>query len=114
MEFIGILKRVGPFILTFVAGLIIASFFVSVTAPNFNWNSKRSQYKFSKMRHIKHENRQLRNENLRLKMEIEQLKQLTLKDGAVTDPAFDVEAPQPPPPPKYRQMPMKTKTVEAN
>ena len=35
------IKRFFPFLLTFAAGLVIASFFVTVTAPSFQFNTKR-------------------------------------------------------------------------
>ncbi len=41
MLYIGLFKRIIPFVLTFTAGLFIASFFVSIV-PNFsNWRESR-------------------------------------------------------------------------
>ena len=67
-------KRVVPFFLTFAVGLFIASFFVSIAAPNFQFNRgwrKHRQYH----RTIESENQRLRDENFRLK------KQLAEKDA---------------------------------
>ena len=122
MEFIAILKRVGPFVLTFAAGLIIASFFVTVTAPFSNWGSKRSDYKFSKSRHMKQKYHELRGEYMRMKLENEQLRDRVRSLEATrgfegTELKLDgevIEIPAPPPPPKpFRHMQMKTKIVEA-
>lgn len=69
----GFLKRVLPFFLTFAVGLLIASFFVSIT-PNF---------KFEKRRWSKHRayHYQLESDNQRLRQENEMLKrQLLEKD----------------------------------
>ncbi len=62
------IKRVLPFFLTFSVGLFIASFFVSIAAPNFQFNRgwrKHQQYH----RMMEFENQRLREENERLKAE---------------------------------------------
>ena len=66
----GFVKRIVPFFLTFAVGLFIASFFVAVAAPNFqfksrNWKRNHRQYD----RQMELENQRLRDENLRLKNE---------------------------------------------
>ena len=61
------IKRFAPFLLTFAAGLVIASFFVTVTAPSFQFNRGG---KYKKFRYLKNENERLRRENERLKREI--------------------------------------------
>jgi len=63
-------KRVIPFFLTFAAGLFIASFFVTIAAPSFqfknrNWKRNHRQYD----RQMELENQRLREENMRLKSE---------------------------------------------
>jgi hypothetical protein len=81
------LKRIIPFILTFVISLIVASFFVSIV-PSF---------KFKRGGHRKHE--QLRYENERLRVENERLKaERAFEINEVPDVDFDV--PPPPPMPK--------------
>jgi len=66
----GFLKRVVPFFLTFAAGLFIASFFVTIAAPTFQfknrgWRVNHRQY--DRQREV--EIQQLREENMRLKSE---------------------------------------------
>ncbi len=64
----GFTKRILPFFLTFAVGLFIASFFVSIAAPNFRLpsrNSKRTHREADRQRDI--ELQQLREENFRLK-----------------------------------------------
>jgi hypothetical protein len=80
----GFLKRILPFFLTFAVGLLIASFFVSIT-PNFkfekrHWGKKHKAY-----------DRQLETENRRLKEENEFLKRQALEREALP--------PMPPAPP---------------
>ena len=42
MLYTGLFKRIIPFVLTFAAGLFIASFFVSIAAPSFSgWRESR-------------------------------------------------------------------------
>ena len=97
MNFISIIKRVAPFALTFAVGLFIASFFVTVAAPNFQFRrgfSKHQQYHLR----IESENRQLREENNRLKNRLAEME----KRDWVLERNLDV----PPPPPPV--MPMKS------
>ena len=66
---LGFIKRFAPFFLTFAVGLFIASFFVSM--PNFKFgrgfNSQHRQYHHR----LESENRQLREENSRIKSDLE-------------------------------------------
>ncbi len=67
----GFIKRIVPLLLTFAVGLFIASFFVSVAAPNFsfknrNWRKNHRQYH----QQIESENQRLKTENFRLKKEL--------------------------------------------
>lgn len=89
MHFKGLLKRVGPFFLTFALGLLVASFFVTVAAPNFQ---------FKKRGHRCREYR----ENYRLRMENESLKrQLASREFKTVDvpSTFEYDLAVPPPPP---------------
>ena len=64
----GFAKRDLPFFLTFSVGLFIASFFVSIVAPNFRLpsrNSRKVHREVDRQRDI--ELQQLREENFRLK-----------------------------------------------
>ena len=70
----GFFKRFAPFFLTFAVGLFIASFFVSIAAPNFRFGrgfrNKHQQYH----QKMESENRQLRIEKSRLEDELERQK----------------------------------------
>jgi len=105
MNFISLVKRVAPFFLTFAVGLFIASFFVTVAAPNFKFKrngfSKHREYH----RRIESENQQLREENNRLKTRLAEAE----KRDWVLDRDLDV----PPPPPVAPTMPMKTVPYKA-
>lgn len=81
-------KRVISFILTFVAGLIVASFFVSIM-PRFEFKRGGRHGRKHHFEELQRENEQLRQENERLKME-----KMNAED-------FDmhIDAPMPPPPP---------------
>lgn len=103
MNFLSLVKRVAPFFLTFAVGLFIASFFVTVAAPNFQFRrgfNKHQQYH----RRIEFENRQLREENSRLK---NRLAEMEKRADWVFDEDLDVPPP-PPAPPVAPVMPMKT------
>lgn len=103
MNFVSIVKRVAPFFLTFAVGLFIASFFVTVAAPNFNFKrgmSKHRQYH----RRIESENQRLREENLRLKNRMTEME----KRDWVLEQEINVEPPALPAPPQLNVVPMKT------
>lgn len=91
----GFLKRVLPFFLTFAVGLLIASFFVSIT-PNFKfqkrgWNNKHRQYH----QRIESENMRLREENNLLKRQLE-VKQIMI-NAPIEAIEFEPVADAPPP-----------------
>src|SRR5215216_6750340 len=99
MKFISLVKRVAPFFLTFAVGLFIASFFVTVAAPNFQFRrgfNKRQQYH----RQMESEIQQLRDENNRLKNR--------LAEAENRDWVLERDLNVPPPPPVPPTMPMKT------
>ncbi len=66
----GLIKRFAPFFLTFAVGLFIASFFVTVAAPNFRFNfqRKRQHQNYDRQRDL--EIQKLREENTRLKNQV--------------------------------------------
>jgi hypothetical protein len=67
----GFLKRVLPFFLTFAVGLFIASFFVTIAAPTFQFQNrgwKRNHRQYDRQREL--EIQRLREENMRLKNEL--------------------------------------------
>src|SRR5258706_15068168 len=64
----GFIRRVLPFFATFAVGLFIASFFVSVGAPQFRGRGWERHRRFEQ---LQIENEELRNENLRVRNELE-------------------------------------------
>ena len=91
MLYKGIFKRFFPFLLTFAAGIFLASFFVSVALPTFPQRSERSTRR-NECRRIWVENDRLREENERMR------NQLQMHNLAEHPPlTFDVPAPPPPP-----------------
>ena len=98
MNFISLVKRVAPFFLTFAVGLFIASFFVTVAAPNFQFRRGFNRHR-QMDRQMQMENQQLREENNRLK---NRLAEAEKRDWVLES---DLDVPPPPVPPT---MPMKT------
>ena len=92
MLYKGIFKRFFPFLLTFAAGLFIASFFVSIALPSLP-RSDRSNRRFGEFRRMQIENDRLRDENERMRSQLE-FHNLTEHPGTAP------EAPAPPPPPR--------------
>lgn len=92
-----VIKRIAPFFLTFAVGLFIASFFVSVAAPSFQF---RRGFNHREMdRQMKFENQQLRDENESLKNRLNEME----RRDCVLNPDIEV-----PPPPVAPSIPMKT------
>ena len=92
----GLIKRVLPFFLTFAVGLFIASFFVTVAAPSFqfpNRGERRRHQEYHRMMEM--ENQRLKEENLRLKQN-----QLNSADDEIYELSSDgLNVPLPPPAP---------------
>ncbi len=66
----GFVKRVLPFFLTFAVGLFIASFFMTIAAPTFQFQNRgwrRNHRQYDRQREL--EIQRLREENMRLKSE---------------------------------------------
>ena len=97
MLYKGVLKRVLPFFLTFAAGLFIASFFVSIASPSFNF--PRRSHKYREMHRLRMENQDLRRSNSELRRQLEEAR----RNAEMTPSAdFDFYVPPPPPPPAPR------------
>ena len=91
----GFLKRVLPFLGALSVGLFIASFFVDIASPKFGNRGVGKRYHH--MKRLRVENEQLRNENLRLKNELENLR---ISAGHSWDyEGRKIEVPLAPPPP---------------
>lgn len=93
MQLKGFLKRTLPFFLTFALGLLVASFFVTIAAPNFNF--KKRNHRCREFR----ENNRLRMENESLRQNNESLKRQLEDNQVETIPAFELDFPPPPPAP---------------
>lgn len=106
MSFLAIFKRVAPFFLTFAAGLFVASFFVSIAAPNFG-GLRGNSSKYREFKRTRVEIEELKRERCRLKNEIEQLR---IERDAVASSveSADVEVLSVPPPVKLKELKMKT------
>lgn len=89
----GFFRRFVPFFLTFAVGLFIASFFVTIAAPSFqfkrNFNSHRQYHRMMEM-----ENQRLREENVRLKQKLS-------SPNVISADEFDLNVPPPPPLPPF-------------
>lgn len=93
----GFFKRILPFFATFAVGVLIASFFVGFNGPGFRKGAK----KHHEMKRLRIENEELRNENLRLKNEMESQRWNGSHPGDFTDGHWagpDVPVAPPPPP----------------
>lgn len=82
MNYKGILKRLLPFAATFAVAVFITSFFVDISASRFgNWRARRWERRHACERQM-FEYEQLRNENLRLRNELRNLRADDLDQGA--------------------------------
>lgn len=93
----GFLKRVVPFFLTFAAGLFIASFFVTVAAPNFQFGNrswKRNHRQYDRQREA--EIQQLREENNRLRNQISNQESVDFQELRYAVPPPPPVSPAPP------------------
>ena len=101
MCFKSVVKRVAPFLLTFSIGLLIASFFVTVAAPNFQF--KRNGFK----RHREYDReREARLSDL--ERENNCLKKRLSETEKQRDWVLEGELNVPPPPPAPPTMTMKS------
>lgn len=100
MQLKGFLKRALPFLLTFSVGLLVASFFVAVAAPNFNFKKRGHRCReYRENTRLRMENESLRRDNESLRRQ-QQLADIELKSA----PAFDFDVPPPPPAPPAPRM----------
>jgi hypothetical protein len=101
MYYKGLFKRIVPFFLTFVAGLFIASFFVTVTTPNFS-GFRRGSNKHREIQRLRTENQELKRNACELRKQNEELRRNASETVMTTvdEFPFEVDAPPPPPPPR--------------
>ena len=88
--FVALLKRFAPFVITFALGLFIASFFVSLAAPQFGFRRYRAMRQCQEMQKLRFENEQLRQE-----LQNQQTKTVVIRE--VRGDFDDLIAPPPPP-----------------
>ena len=86
----GFIKRFFQFFVTFILGLFVASFFVAITAPKFQF--KRGM-KHREYHRLKYENRCLKEKNRQLERELEA--QRFQSEAEI----LNLEVPPPPMPP---------------
>ncbi len=102
------IKRVIPFFLTFAVGLFIASFFVTIAAPRFQFNRGfRRHQQYDRMMEL--EKQHLNEENLRLK---KQLAEIELQNS--NDRNFDMDFAVPSPPSVAPLPPAKARIIPYN
>ena len=88
MRWLALIKRFVPFFLTLTLGLFVASFFVSIAAPSFQFKNrswKNREYK------------RMKSENDRLRERIQKLERERL--SAESDYEINLNVPPPPMPP---------------
>ena len=105
-----VFKRVVPFLLSFVAGLFIASFFVSLAVPDFS-GFRRGPGKMREYRRMKMENEDLRRDNCRLKKELEAARSERDASFESLPPEINLAVP-PPPLPVGKNKELRMKTVQ--
>lgn len=99
----GLIKRILPFFLTFAVGLFIASFFITIAAPTFSFQSRGWSRHQQYHRQMEFEKQRLEEENYRLKR---QLAESDSQDFLPTDLKYAVPAPPPLPPAPVKLQPV--------
>ena len=92
----GFFRRIVPFFATFAIGMFVASFFVTIGAPRFNFGEGRRRHceeRFRRDNQLRIENEQLRNQLETLRAEKQGLRTRNMPaiadDGLVRPPAMD-------------------------
>lgn len=111
MNLTAVFKRAVPFALTFGAGLLIASIFVPLSVPTIESRSGSTSYGHSDCKKKRPHYKELRNENIRLRQQLEELRRATeVSEIELTIPK-ELDVPAPPAPPA-KEIKMKTVTVK--
>ena len=74
MFYAGLFKRIIPFVITFIAGLFLASFFVSVAVPDLNMRSERRSHRCRDREQLRIENSELREKMRAMRNQNEELR----------------------------------------
>jgi hypothetical protein len=109
MQFAGLVKRIIPFLLTFSAGLLLASLFIPIGLPDFGtYREARRGRHCREHRDLRMENDRLREELRVSEMDKEQFRR-NVQDSVDTmnvgELPLELEAPHPPPPPRRPKHP---------
>lgn len=94
------IKRFVPFLLAFGVGILVASFFISVAAPSFQF---KREGRYGRYYRMKCENERLRRENLRLERRLAERKASEAEFMGLDVPPPPMP-PMPPPPPAPRRI----------
>jgi len=97
MLYRGLLKRFLPFFLTFAVGLFIASFFMAISSPSFNFR-RSGTHKHREIQRLRIENKELRMDVLRMKRELEEARRNSFDVTFPVEevPPFEMDVPLPP------------------
>ena len=87
----GFIRRILPFFAAFAVGVFIASFFVNIGFQR--WRGGERERRHYEMKVLRMENQELKNENLRLKNDLDS--QSWSHDPEIA-PDFDLDVPPPP------------------
>lgn len=101
----GFIKRVFPFFLTFAVGLFIASFFITVAAPSFQFRRGNRMSHRQYDRQMQLENQRLREENERLRNQSDDAQNVIIQELKYNVPPVPPMPPAPPAPPTVRNVP---------
>lgn len=107
MQFTGLIKRILPFVLTFSAGLLLASLFVPIGLPNLGTRSESRRGRH----HREHRDMQMEIDRLREQLRNAEVENEQLRRSATESiENFELgesplEAPHPPPPPRRPKHP---------
>lgn len=95
----GFIKRLLPFVAAFAVGIFVASFFVDLSKPRFGGGPRWRAKRYHEMQRLRVENEELRNENLRLRNQLETLDIMPFRHPEIGElPMVHVEElPAPPP-----------------
>ena len=116
MRYTGLFKRIIPFVITFAAGLFLASFFVSIALPGERWRSGRRANKFHEIQRLRGDNEELREKCRKLRKENEELRRGAYDSSVYGEipmvPPVQLEEHHPPTPPRRPKHPRHTPTLQ--
>ena len=109
MQFAGLVKRIIPFVLTFSAGLLLASLFIPIGLPDLStWRESRRGRHFREHRDLRNENEALRERLRAVEVENEHLRRTvteSVETFEVGELPLELEPNHPPAPPRRPKHP---------